>query len=130
MMQPTMSQLQVNKIESKTGFTIVQEGQTFIPKTYNYSLHIIDLKQLDELMTELTTSISLFPEPITQTLQDELSKLQDKLSTLQNEHHTINKRGLFNFLGTINKWMTGTMDDNDRQIINKHLESIDINNII
>ena len=56
-----MTQLRVDKIESNTGFTILQDKQIYIPNTYNYSLHIIDLNQIDELITELTNSISLFP---------------------------------------------------------------------
>ena len=127
-MKPTMTQLQVHKIESNVGFTIIQEGQLPIPTLYNYSLHVIDLTEIDRLITSLTTTISMFPDFMANELLYEISKLDDKLMTLQDGHHTIHKRGLFNFLGTIDKWVRGTMDDNDRQTINNHLTSIDTNN--
>src|SRR6202012_4064993 len=97
--QQTTTQLQVDKIDSNSGFTIIREGQISIPQTYNYSLHIFDLKQINELITELELSTTLFPNPISQNLMNEVSKLKDKLNTLRNGHHISRKRrGLFNFI--------------------------------
>lgn len=126
--QPTKALLEVNKIDTNTGFTILQEEQLYLPKTYNYSLHIIDIQQIDDLIKELTISIHELPTNTRELLITETEKLGDKLLTLHNGHHSIRKRGLFNFLGSINKWMTGTMDDEDRQLVNQHLEVIDTNN--
>lgn len=128
MLQPTMAQLHIEKIESNTGYTIVQETQILIPKTYNYSLHIIELDQIDKLIKGLKTSASLLPEVLSYSLIRDIDKLQYKLLTLGYEHQTKQKRGLINFLGKINKWIAGTMDDEDRQMINQHLEIIDTNN--
>lgn len=128
MIQPIMTHLQIHTIESNVGFTILQEKQMTIPTTYNYSLHVIDLNEIDDLIMSLTTSVTLFPDNMTNDLMFEISKLEDKFATLQSGHHTIHKRGILNFLGTIDKWIKGTMDDNDRQTINNHLVNIDINN--
>lgn len=54
--------------------------------------------------------------------------LTDKLLTLGNGHHSIHKRGAINMIGTINKWISGSMDDEGRQIINDSLETIIANN--
>lgn len=86
------------------------------------------MDQFHLIITELRHSASLLPNNSSYILIKEIDKIDDKLLTLANGHHTIQKRGLFNFLGTINKWITGTMDDEDRQIINQHLEIIGTKN--
>lgn len=130
MLQPIVThQLQVEKIESNNGYTIIQQDQILIPETFNYSLHVIDLNQIEEIINQLTISVSLLPKNLTYPLLKSINNLNIKLTTLGNGHHTINKRGLINFLGTISKWITGTMDDEDRQLINNHLNSIDNNNL-
>lgn len=126
--QVTRTELQVHEIESDTGFTIVQEGQITIPTSYNYSLHIIDLDDIHDIITSLTDNISFLPSYMQHELMPEILKLNDKLATLQVVHRVMRKRGILNFWGTIDKWLKGTMDDEDRQTINNHLTSIDANN--
>lgn len=128
MIQPILTQLQVDKIESNFGYTILQTEQIFLPKIYNYSLHIINLQEFQVILEDLKDNILLLPEDTHYTLMNDVDKIQDKLLTLSNGHHTIQKRGLFNFLGTIDKWIAGTMDNEDREIVNQHLQVIDANN--
>lgn len=115
-------------MESNNGYTIVQQENILIPESYNYSLHVIDLNQINEIINHLTTNILLLPTNFSNPLLKAIDKLNDKLVTLGNGHHSLQKRGLVNFLGTISKWITGTMDDEDRQVINAHLNNIDTNN--
>jgi len=129
----TIAQLQIEKIETQTGYTILKENELLLPETYNYSLHIIDLVPIETIIVDIKLIIkNLLPElihyNIKVSLLKELDTLLYKLKTLKDGHHSIRKRGLVNFLGTINKWITGTMDDEDRQLINKHLNFIDSNN--
>lgn len=128
---PTHAQLSVEKIETDNGYTIIKEYEKLIPKTYNYSLHIIDLEPIEMTILELKNSIHEIISNLTEIscrqLLEELDFLLTKLLTLKTGHHSIHKRGLINFLGTISKWISGTMDDEDRQIINEHLETIDSN---
>lgn len=126
--KPTLTQLEIEKIETNSGYTIIQQEQISIPKTFRYSLHIINLDQINDSITEIYNNVKLLPNNIQYTLLRDITTVQNKLSTLTYNHHLIKKRGLFNFIGTINKWMIGTMDDEDRQWIDKHLESIDSNN--
>lgn len=127
-MTMTMTQLQVDKIETNAGYTIIQDSKIFLPTLYNFSLHIIDLNQIETIITELKTSISILPKYLGNPLTMNIDKIEDKLKTISNGHHNINKRGLFNFLGRVNKWISGSMDDEDREIINQHFEITDTNN--
>jgi len=131
-MTQILAQLQVEKVETENGYTIFKEAEVLIPKTYNYSLHIVDLNPIEmtilELREVISGLISNFTEFNDRTLLKELDILLNKLMTLKIGHHSIHKRGLINFLGTITKWISGTMDDEDRQIINQHLDLVDTNN--
>ena len=124
------AQLQVEKIETRVGYTIIQDKITLIPMTYNYTLHIIDLVYIDKIIKQLIISSSHLPRDENKTLLKDLEKLLDKMTTLKFGHITLanrRKRGLINFIGTINKWLTGTMDDEDRQLVNQHFENIEKN---
>lgn len=133
MTQQTEAQLHVEKIESNAGYTILKETEIFLPNSYNYSLHIINLTQLENIILNLRSTaremtLELIKYSIKSTLFKDIDNLLYKLMTLKDGHHSIHKRGLVNFIGTINKWITGTMDDEDRQLINKHLHTIEQNN--
>lgn len=78
------AQLQVEKIESNSGYTIIQKQQILIPKTYNYPLHIIDLNQINKIVQELADRSVVFPENVYQPLIKNIHKLQGKLLTLEN----------------------------------------------
>lgn len=90
--------------------------------------HIIDPKNIEDLITSITENVALLPTDAQKVLTKEISTLNDKLATLQIRPYTRKRRGLFNSVGTIEKWFKGTMDDVDRQTINNHLTSIDTNN--
>lgn len=42
-LQPGVAQLQVERIETSAGFTIIQDDKILLPENFNYSLHIIAL---------------------------------------------------------------------------------------
>lgn len=127
LIQPTISQLQVEKIESNSGYTILNERQLLLPLSFNYSIHIIDPVNLRLVADELKTTASFIFKGNNNEILKEIEKIEDKIMTLESKHHSINKRGILNILGTINKWISGTMDDEDRQLINKHFEITDYN---
>lgn len=124
-----LTQLHVERIESNNGFTIIQTDIMTIPVTFNYTLHVVELNDLENLLISITQSISeLNNTQWSAPLDLDVQKIQDKLLTLHTNPHSINKRGLFNAIGTINKWICGTMDDEDRQLVNEHFQITDTNN--
>lgn len=127
-MTPTRSLLHLERIESSNGYTIIQDSQFRIPSSFNYSLHIIDLNQIIQILTELHTNINHLPTYLNAPLITDFIKLEDKLLTLKTNQHSIKKRGVFNIVGTFSKWLTGTMDEEDREIINYHFNITDTNN--
>lgn len=127
-LQLGVAQMQVEKIEDNSGFTIINEEQIMIPNSFNYSLHIIDLEKFSEILDELKKSAIFLSVSKDSSITKSIEQIEDKLKTLSSSHHSIKKRGLFNVVGTINKWISGTMDDEDRKNINKHLEVNEKNN--
>lgn len=125
LLHPVTAQLQVEKIESNSGYTILQDKQILLPTNFNYSMHLIDLNQIKLIIDELRVSAKLLFKT---SIVDSIEKLEDKFKTLENRHHIIKKRGLINGIGTIYKWIAGTMDDEDLQLINKHFQLTDDNN--
>lgn len=126
---PIKCQLQVERIETNHGFSIVQTNIINIPISFNYSIHIIDLPQIYKTLQEIDTFTSELNDTyLVSILKLEIQKLNDKLITLNINTHSRQKRGLINLIGTINKWIGGTMDDEDRQLINEHCIITDTNN--
>lgn len=128
-LSPIMAIMQITEIYSHMGYTVIQDDQILIPDKYNYSLHIIDLDQFRDMIQNIKSNIVLLNNSKSYTFGDSIRSLEDKLTTLYNDHHyTRSKRGLFNIIGTIDKWITGSMDNEDREIINNHLAAIDSKN--
>lgn len=72
----------------------------------------------------MTDDIILMKASNKDILQAELLEARNKLMTLV-PTKTRQKRGLINAIGTISKWTFGTMDDYDRQTIQKHFLQTD-----
>lgn len=126
---PVHTELHVERIETNDGFAVIQTDMIKIPTTYNYSLHIIDPTELDHILLETENIVNNLTDiNIRNNLYSHIKFLKDKILTLKINSFKRTKRGLFNFIGTINKWIAGTMDDDDRQYINDHLTVTDINN--
>lgn len=118
--------LQIQKIESQSGFTIIKTSEIELPKDFHIVLHIIDPIEILNVVQKINNTIFTLPK-IQQKkfIQDEIETVINKINTIIPHRH---KRGIFNGLGTVMNWLYGTMDNNDRQEIEKHLSTIDSNN--
>lgn len=89
-------------------------------------IHIINTKELENIIDALEANIIKLnlDDVKAKTLEYELNSLRNKIKTLIPHRQ---KRGLFNFVGTIHKWLYGTMNEDDREEIESHLKTIDIN---
>lgn len=121
--------LHIERIETNDGFSVIQTETTHIPTTFNYSLHIIELTELTNILHEIQISWKeINSSHLTTLLKYDIDQIENKLLTLNINTIPRKKRGIINAIGTVNKWIGGTMDDEDRQLINEHLRTIEINN--
>lgn len=93
-------------------------------------IQIIDLKPLKMHTNQLQNQINAFkfschPGRNFQLLFSILGNIQEKLANFENLTRT--KRGLINFVGTIEKQLFGLIDDDDLQSINNHFNILSSN---
>lgn len=100
-LQPGVAQLQVERIETSAGFTIIQDDKILLPENFNYSLHIIALTWFSSIILELRPTASLLSVNNPNEIR-EIEQLKDKLYTLDISVN-IHKRGLVNIIGTVQK---------------------------
>lgn len=117
--------LTVEKIERQSGYTIIKTNEIEIPKDFQIILHIIDPEEILNLVNHIEKNLPYINEQNKQVIQHELESLRNKIHTIIPHRH---RRGLFNGIGTLTKWLFGTMDANDRTNIEKYLSTINMNN--
>ena len=125
-MTTTQTQLILNKIDTKFGFSEIQLDKINIVTKYSTVFHIINPKEIELLLDDIEINLKQ------SDLRDKIEPLEHQIRTIRNKINTLiphrQKRGLFNFMGTIQKWIYGTMDNVDRQEIQEQLLIITKNN--
>lgn len=123
----SQAHLVINKIVTNNGFIEINRGKVEIVKHYDIIIHDINIQEIETIINQLRTNIiSLnLDADKTSILELEIRRIKTKLHTIVPHRQ---RRGLINFVGTIHKWLYGTMDNEDRDNIEKHLDIIDANN--
>lgn len=119
--------LQVNQLSENNGYADIKIRDVEIVNTTNTVIHIIDINELLKTLDILEENINTVDLSNKQVLLDRIQILYDKVRTIIPKQGR-EKRGLINFVGTAQKWLYGTMDDDDRNEILGHLSIIDENN--
>lgn len=121
-----VAHLTVEKIEVESGYTQIKLQNVDIVWNYDTVFHIVNIDELEIItnLFEANINASSLTEDKKLVLEHDLRVIRNKLKTLIPHRQ---KRGLLNFIGTAHKWLYGTMDNNDREEIEKHLNVIDIN---
>ncbi|CAD7077958.1 unnamed protein product [Hermetia illucens] len=124
-MQPIRAALTIQPILTENGYTVINMGTTDIIQDTNTILHIIntwELKQTIDAIEENINRLEIRNDPlIAKELEDILAKLK---AIEPNPRH---KRELINIIGTTNKWLFGTMHDDDRKEILDHIDILEKN---
>lgn len=55
---PANSELFLERIENSNGYAIIQTHRLHIPTSYNHTIHVIELNELENILTQVETSIS------------------------------------------------------------------------
>ena len=118
--------LLIEKIESENGFTEVNIGYVNMVKSYDTIVHIVNPQEIERIVDNLEFIIR------NSDLGDKVATLNHQITNIRNKIKTLiphrQKRGLINLVGTINKWLWGTMDDNDTIDIEENFKVVDTNN--
>lgn len=118
--------LQINAITENVGFVKVKIGEVEVVNSTTTLVHVVNISEIKSILNKIKENIkdlSLHEEII---LKNEIELIESKIKTLM-PIQTRKKRGLINFIGTTQKWLYGTMDDDDRQEILDHLYVTDQN---
>lgn len=122
----TQQTLIVDKIETQSGYAILKTNEIEVPKDFQIILHIIDPEEILNLVDNIEDNLNLAGKiQQKQIILDEIELIRNKIYTIIPNKY---RRGLINGGGTLLKWIFGTMDNNDKLDIEKHLSTIDINN--
>ncbi|CAD7085464.1 unnamed protein product [Hermetia illucens] len=109
-----------------SGYTQIITEDAEIVNKYDIILHIIHPTEILEIVNSLEATI----KSIKTDSNKDLALLQ--IENIKNSVKTLIprrfKRGLINLGGTALNWIFGTMDNDDRQDIQNHLNVIDTNN--
>lgn len=116
----------IEKIESNLGYAEVKLDTVEIVNKFDIIIHKIYPEELLNITNSLEITFkSLQSSKYQVLLANRITRIKNKIKTLIPNRE---KRGLCNFCGSVNKWLFGTMDDEDRQNIEEHLSVIDSNN--
>lgn len=111
------------RLTEQEGYIDIYMGNQEIVKETDIVLHMINLLDIEHILDKITENINLRKMENKEMLMLELNDARNKLMTLFPKQHR-HRRGLINGIGNLSKWLFGTMDDEDRQIIQNHLSNI------
>lgn len=102
-------------------------GQTEIIQDSRTILHIINTNEIQQTINAIENNAKILQIDLDPIIKKELEAVRAKLSIIQPKGPPRSKRGLANFIGSAQKWLFGTMDDEDRQTIAEHLRTLEEN---
>lgn len=129
----TTQSIRLTNLASNPGILALQEGYSFRKLGEHKLFHIIDLDKYEPIFRRLKINIiginsfGNYSE-MTDLLSTKLSNTQQLFFELKPKIRP--RRGLFNFIGTGIKTITGNLDNNDLIEISKNLEDLNLNSKI
>ncbi|GBP09998.1 hypothetical protein EVAR_70052_1 [Eumeta japonica] len=118
--------LYIEKLQAEEGYIEINIGKAKIVRRYNYINHTINFKELEELVKGSRILVEKMDKTEFERIaHEDLLEMETMLKMLR--PHRL-KRGLINAGGSLLKFVWGTMDDEDRKIIEEHQRVIDENN--
>lgn len=119
--------IQISDLRNNPGLLILRQGKSFIKNGHHKIYHEIDLdtyKPTLDHLHNIIVNLKIFPN-----FKDIVDLLQNRYKTILNIYSNLlpkrkTKRGLFNFLGSGIKTITGNLDNNDLQQINNDIDQL------
>jgi len=117
--------LEVTPIQVKNGYLIFQTGLIDLPISHEYHYLSINLTKTENTYEELIKQAQHFNN--SPQIQYLVEKLNREMNGLRIVRRT--KRGLVNFMGTIYKYLFGTLDQEDKEELQQQIADISKNNV-
>lgn len=108
--------LTTQQILDQDGYAQIEMKYQDIVTATDIIIHIINLKDIDNILSDLENNILMINNDNKHILETQLTETKHKLYTLYGDY-TRKRRGLVNAIGSGAKWMFGTMDEEDRKVI-------------
>lgn len=128
---PASSQhLQITNLAPNPGLLTLQDGYSFLKIGEHKLFHVINLENYEPIFRKLETNVNGINSlgnysEMTELLKTKLTNTLRLFSELQPRARP--KRGLFNFVGTGIKEITGNLDENDLIEISKDIQELNFN---
>lgn len=126
-MHQTQATLTITPLTTDNGFITINMGQTEIIQNARTILHIINTNEIQETINAIDDNAKILLLNLDPIIKKELEAIRAKLSIIQPKGPHRARRGLANIIGSAQKWLFGTMDDEDRQTITEHLKTLEEN---
>lgn len=117
---PVKASLNLQKLESDEGYTMINLGTTEIVEEVQTIIHLVKLDGIKEIISKI--EYGLGQDGMTFWLKNKIMSINQKIKILNNGRQ---KRGLINQVGTVGKWLFGSMDNEDRKQIDQHIQNIE-----
>lgn len=125
----TKASLQVNTLHQNKGFEIIRIRPVEIINQTITILHLIDTNQYYKLIEDIELKITNLHIPPNSLIESQIQRLKTKIKSISLRTSTYRKkRGLLNIIGSAQKFLFGTMDNEDRNDILTHLNLLSENN--
>jgi len=121
-----MQQLFTEKIETNKGYAEIKVGVTQLVSKYHIILHKINPEQIKHMLEHYRNSTNdIKDNHYKKLINVEIDNTESMLHTLLPIRQ---KRSLINAGGRLLNWAFGTLDDQDKDAIDKHFENLENNN--
>lgn len=127
----TMAKLEVVDLDRNEGYLPIKIGEEKLVNHYIKVLHIINITELEVAKSKIGENMKLLSKTLPsdsindssyKTLARNYKELESKLKTIMPRNR--NKRGLINLVGKTLKFIAGTMDSEDEEMIINSLQNL------
>lgn len=119
--------LQVNPITEELGYTMIKIQEVELINDANTVQHIINPQEMTTMLNQIKNNIDSLDIDNKELLYNVIINIKAKIRSIMPTYNR-EKRGLINFIGKAQKWLFGTMDEEDRVEILEHLDVNEKNN--
>lgn len=119
--QTTQGILQTTLINEQTGYLKIKIKDLEITNQTNTILHIIDPEEILNTITLIQTNIKHLQIENKDMIFKEIETIIAKIKSITPKEQRRFRRGLINVVGNVERWLFGTMDNEDREQIWNYL---------